>query len=110
MSATAFHSVKLPADLIDQARTAAVVFRRSTAAQIEYWAVLGQAVEESGITVKEAKAVVAPPADAASSDQVADLIGEFVAFDRSTELARHVRQVIAANAAKAASAQYRMAA
>jgi hypothetical protein len=97
MSATAFHSVKLPANLIDQARSAAVVFRRSTAAQIEYWAVLGQAVEESGITVKEAKAVMTPVAELDELDLIE------ARFDTALQpgaLAARMREVIASNHSK----------
>jgi hypothetical protein len=98
--AAAFHSVKLPAQLIEQARDSAEVFRRSTAAQIEYWALLGKAVEESGITVREARAVIAPAAPA-HGDQVGDLLADFAALDGAGSLARHVREIVKANAASA---------
>jgi hypothetical protein len=52
-ASSAFNSVKLPAPLVNEARAAALTFRRSTAGQIECWATLGKAVEESGITVRE---------------------------------------------------------
>jgi ParD-like antitoxin of type II bacterial toxin-antitoxin system len=50
-----FSSVKLPADLVQQAREAAQPLRRSAAGQIEYWATLGRVVEHSGLTVQEAR-------------------------------------------------------
>jgi hypothetical protein len=99
-AAVSFNSVKLPAPLVTQARAAALTFRRSTAGQIEYWAMLGKAVEESGITVREVQAVM-EPAPPASSSQAQSLISQFVAFDRSGGLAEHVRKVVASNAAQA---------
>ena len=101
---SSFNSVKLPAPLVTEARAAALTFRRSTAGQIEYWAMLGKAVEESGITVREVQAVMEPlvePAPRAASSQAQSLISQFVAFDRSGGLADHVRKVIASNAAQA---------
>ncbi|MFM7331853.1 MAG: TA system antitoxin ParD family protein, partial [Brachymonas sp.] len=95
----AFNSVKLPAPLVNEARAAALTFRRSTAGQIEYWAMLGKAVEESGITVREVQAVMEPVE--AAPTQAQSLISQFVAFDRSGGLAEHVRKVVANNAAQA---------
>ncbi len=104
---SSFNSVKLPAPLVTQARAAALTFRRSTAGQIEYWATLGKAVEESGITVREVQAVMAPAASAsptqANSSQAQSLMADFISFDRSGALAEHVRQVVASNAAKASA-------
>jgi hypothetical protein len=93
-----FNSVKLPLPLVNEARAAALTFRRSTAGQIEYWAMLGKAVEESGLTVRELQAVI-EPAVTSAPNQVQSLVGQFVAFDRSGALAEHVRKVIANNAA-----------
>ncbi len=107
LASSSFHSVKLPAPLVSDARTAALTFRRSTAGQIEYWAMLGKAVEESGITVREVQAVMEPAASAlpsqANSSQAQSLMADFIAFDRSGALAAHVRQVVASNAAKASA-------
>jgi ParD-like antitoxin of type II bacterial toxin-antitoxin system len=96
----AFNSVKLPAPLVSQARAAALTFRRSTAGQIEYWAMLGKAVEESGLTMREVQAVMEPVQEGAST-QAQALISQFVAFDRSGGLAEYVRKVVANNAAQA---------
>ena len=49
-----FASVKLPAQLVNQAKEVAQPLRRSAAGQIEYWATLGRVVEHSGLTVREA--------------------------------------------------------
>lgn len=53
-----FASVKLPIDLVEQAREAAQPLRRSVAGQIEYWATLGRVVEHSGLTVQEAQTAI----------------------------------------------------
>lgn len=95
----AFSSVKLPGPLVTQARAAALTFRRSTAGQIEYWAMLGKAVEESGLTMREVQAVMEP---AQEGDDVLDAIE--AKFDRAASsgaLAKRMREVIAANQAQA---------
>ena len=56
-----YASVKLPAALVNQARQSAAVFRRSVAGQIEYWAALGQSMERSNLTVREARDVLESP-------------------------------------------------
>lgn len=53
-----FASVKLPSQLVSQAKEAAQPLRRSTAGQIEYWATLGRVVEHSGLTVQEAREAI----------------------------------------------------
>jgi hypothetical protein len=47
MAATATRSIRISADLFDQAASEAVLRCRSTTAQLEYWARIGQAVEGS---------------------------------------------------------------
>ncbi len=100
-----FNSVKLPAPFVSDARAAALTFRRSTAGQIEYWAMLGKAVEESGITVRDVQSVMQPAVSAAPSQAMASqaqsLTADFIDFDRSGALAAHVRQVVANNSDKA---------
>lgn len=95
----AFSSVKLPGPLVTQARAAALTFRRSTAGQIEYWAMLGKAVEESGLTMREVQAVMEPVQE---GEDVLDAIE--AKFDRAASsgaLAKRMREVIAANQAQA---------
>lgn len=58
MTASNFSSVKLSADLVQQARDAAQPLRRSAAGQIEYWAMLGRVVEHSGLTVQDARLAI----------------------------------------------------
>ena len=58
MTISSFSSVKLPSDLVQQARDAAQPLRRSAAGQIEYWATLGRVVEHSGLTVQEARRAI----------------------------------------------------
>ena len=52
-------SIKLPADLVDQARRDAAVFSRSISGQVEHWARLGQAIEAApGFTVDRVQAAL----------------------------------------------------
>jgi ParD-like antitoxin of type II bacterial toxin-antitoxin system len=95
---TAFNSVKLPSALVIEARQTAIAMRRSTAGQIEYWAMLGKAVEDGGLTTREAAQALARKAELPQADA---LLAEFVEFDASGQLAQHVRKVIASNAAQA---------
>ena len=103
VSVNSFNSVKLPAPLVNEARAAALTFRRSTAGQIEYWAMLGKAVEESGITVREVQAVMEPMQELEQGgDAVLDAIE--AKFDRAASsgaLAKRMREVIAANQSQA---------
>lgn len=102
-----FASVKLSNELVDQARASAQTLRRSVASQIEYWALLGQAVEHAGLTVQEAQQAIAgfeerraaPVADPFGSDPV---LAGFMAAEADGSLATKVRRVIADNRAKAA--------
>jgi ParD-like antitoxin of type II bacterial toxin-antitoxin system len=99
----AFNSVKLPSALVMEARQTAIAMRRSTAGQIEYWAMLGKAVEDGGLTAREAAQALGQKAEVS---QAQALLADFVQFDASGQLAQHVRQAIASNAAQA----HRMAA
>lgn len=98
MQATTFNSVKLPSALVMEARQTAIAMRRSTAGQIEYWAMLGKAVEDGGLTAREAAKALAQPSE---PSQAQALLADFVAFDASGQLAQHVRNAIASNAAQA---------
>ena len=51
-------SVRLPTTLIEAATSAAGNFSRSTAQQIEHWARLGRALEERGLTIDAALALL----------------------------------------------------
>ena len=113
MTTSNFSSVKLPSDLVQQARDAAQPLRRSAAGQIEYWATLGRIVEHSGLTVQESRQAiedyeaVARQAglahiNASADDmQASDLIARFMAVEADGSLAQRVRQVIAENRSKA---------
>ena len=107
----AFSSVKLSSALVTEAKHAAQTLRRSTAGQIEYWALLGKAVEDGGLTTREAAnalslqndkaqgASAQAPGRAASQPRQANaLIAQFTEFSASGALAQHVRHVIAQNA------------
>ncbi len=111
-SSSTFSSVKLPASLVQQARSAAQPLRRSVAGQIEYWATLGRVVEHSGLTVQEARVAIEGYEAAAAkvsrtgnaeSAQADALIDRFVAAEADGTLAQRVREVIA-NRIQAASA------
>lgn len=111
--ASTFSSVKLPADLVQQARQAAQPLRRSVAGQIEYWATLGRVVEHSGLTVQEAQTAIegyeaaAKKAFLASkakqSAQADALIDRFMAVETDGSLAQRVRDVVTDNRSRAQS-------
>jgi hypothetical protein len=94
-----FHSVKLPTQLVSEAKQAAITMRRSTAGQIEYWVMLGKAVEAGGLTVREAAQALENTSTPA--DQADQLVSQYTQFETSGALAAHVRHVINAQAARA---------
>jgi ParD-like antitoxin of type II bacterial toxin-antitoxin system len=98
VATTAFNSVKLPSALVTEARQTAIAMRRSTAGQIEYWAMLGRAVEEGGLTAREAAQALSKKNELSQADA---LMADFIEFDASGQLAQHVRKVIASNSAQA---------
>lgn len=104
----AFSSVKLSSALVTEAKQAAQTLRRSTAGQIEYWALLGKAVEDGGLTTREAanalnlqsdksQGASAKPTGQAPS-QASAIVAQLTQFSASGALAQHVRHVIAQNA------------
>lgn len=115
-----FASVKLSTDLVDQARESAHTLRRSVASQIEYWALLGQAVEHAGLTVQEAQQAISgfearraagDPSDPAVTSRLGvdpftdPLLRRFVVAEADGSLARRVREVIADNRGRALAAK-----
>jgi hypothetical protein len=56
---SSFVSVKLPAALVNHAKEAAQTMRRSVASQVEYWATLGRALEQAGLTANDSHALIA---------------------------------------------------
>jgi Asp-tRNA(Asn)/Glu-tRNA(Gln) amidotransferase B subunit len=97
-AASSFQSVKLPATLVNTAKASAQTFRRSTAAQIEYWAILGKSLEAQGITSEEARVRVERSEVAF---QTRNLIARFQAAEASGALTKAVSKVIAENEKKA---------
>ena len=93
-----FQSVKLPASLVNDAKASAQTFRRSTAAQIEYWAILGKSLEAQGITSEEARVRVER---SEAGYQVRSLIAKLNAVEDSGALREAVSKVIAENERKA---------
>jgi hypothetical protein len=110
-TATPFASVKLPAALVDKARDAAQPMRRSVASQIEYWATLGRALEQAGLSTQDSQALLAreeaaphTPAGTARealSPELDALHGHVLALAQSGALAERAKAAVAENRAKA---------
>jgi ParD-like antitoxin of type II bacterial toxin-antitoxin system len=107
-----FASVKLPTSLVRDAREMAGLMRRSVAGQIEYWATLGRAAEQSGLSMQESREVIESyeaasrtaaladhlnKADKTSRAQLDDQLGKFMTAEADGSLAREVRAVVLAN-------------
>ena len=101
-SSSTFASVKLPSTLVAQAREAAQPMRRSVAGQVEYWAMLGQIVEHSGLTVQEAQTAIsnyeatarrARPSLAVPTSQADALLSQFMAGEANANLAQSIAVV-----------------
>jgi len=113
-----FASVKLPTQLVSQAKEAAQPLRRSIAGQIEYWATLGRVVEHSGLTVQEARTAIeayeaaaratrempptlkAAPVESAS-DSLEAVKRRMLASNADGSLQTHIRNIVAGNRQKA---------
>lgn len=94
-----FASVKLPAQLVNQAKEVAQPLRRSAAGQIEYWATLGRVVEHSGLTVREAcTAIEAYESSARTAREVPPTLKAAPADSASDSLEAVKRRMLAANA------------
>ena len=109
-TALAFSSVKLPAALVSNARAASQPMRRSVASQIEYWATLGQIVEEHGLTVQEARFAIeqyeaaSKRKRAEAQTQVGSMIEQMLAIEADGSLAGKVREAVADNRRRASGA------
>ncbi len=107
----AFNSVKLPSALVIEARQTAIAMRRSTAGQIEYWAMLGKAVEDGGLTAREAAQALTQKAAAAPADALLDdMEARFAQAESSGSLVTRMREVVTGNRQQAAQGSYRLAA
>jgi hypothetical protein len=107
----AFNSVKLPSALVIEARQTAIAMRRSTAGQIEYWAMLGKAVEDGGLTAREAAQALTQKAAASPADALLDdMEARFAQAESSGSLATRMREVVMGNRQQAAQGSYRLAA
>lgn len=88
-----FASVKLPAQLVDQARAEASLFSRSISGQLEHWARMGQAIEQStGFTLSRARAALAgefDPADLSAEERTYfyDMLDDKLATPDDAEIA-----------------------
>lgn len=93
-----FASVKLPNELVSQAKQAAQPLRRSTAGQIEYWATLGRVVEHSGLTVQEARDAIEGYEMAARRAREADGHADSAAMEDAPESLEAIKlRMLAAN-------------
>ena len=109
--AASFNSVKLPSALVIEARQTAIAMRRSTAGQIEYWAMLGKAVEDGGLTAREASVALMPARQASTADTVLDGIeARFAKADNSGSLAQRMREIVASNQSQTFRTEHRLAA
>jgi hypothetical protein len=110
-TATPFASVKLPAALVNKARDAAQPMRRSVASQIEYWATLGRALEQAGLSTQDSQALLAREETAAYalagtaapalSPELDALHGHVLALAQSGALAERAKVAVAQNRAQA---------
>lgn len=100
----AYVSVKLPADLVNQAREVAQTMRRSVASQIEYWATLGKALEHAGLSTSDSRALIArqersPYGPGASlppvSPELEDLQAHVLALAKSGALTARAQESVA---------------
>jgi hypothetical protein len=106
-----FVSVKLAAPLVKQAREAAQTMRRSTASQIEYWATLGRALEQAGLTTADSHALIArqergtygqPTITSPLSPELDEFHNHVLALAKSGALADRAQTAVTRNKAKAA--------
>lgn len=108
---SSFNSVKLPSALVTEARQTAIAMRRSTAGQIEYWAMLGKAVEDGGLTAREASVALMPKTEQSPADALLDGIEvRFARADASGSLARRMREIVSSNRQQTNTSGYRLAA
>lgn len=113
-----FVSVKLPALLVNQAREASETMRRSVASQIEYWATLGRALEQAGLTTADSHALIARQERApygttfgsTLSPELEQLHAHVLALAKSGALAERAENAVAASKAKANKSRSRKAA
>jgi hypothetical protein len=115
-----FVSVKLPAELVNRAREAAQTMRRSVASQIEYWATLGKALENAGLTTSDSHALIArqeraayqvkPPVPPPLSPELEELQAHVLALAKSGALAARAEDAVAGNKGKGGRSKTRKAA
>jgi hypothetical protein len=112
-----FVSVKLPGQLVKQARESAPTMRRSVAGQIEYWATLGRALEHAGLTTADSHALIARQERApysvaiggSLSPDLDDLHAHVLALAKSGALHDRAQAAIAANKTKPSRSKTRKA-
>ena len=93
-----FSTVKLPAELVTQARQEAAIFSRSIAGQLEHWAKIGRAVENApGFTLDRARAAIEgrfDPAELSSQERAFyyDLLDHVMANPKPADIAVAARR------------------
>lgn len=93
-----FSTVKLPSELVTQARQEAAIFSRSIAGQLEHWARIGRAVENApGFTLDRARAAIEgrfDPAELSSEERAFyyDLLDGVMARPAPAEIDAAVRR------------------
>src|SRR4051812_32571036 len=102
-----FVSVKLPTALVTHAREAAETMRRSIASQIEYWATLGRALEQAGLTTADSQALIArqerspytvSPSAGSLSPELEELDAHVLALAKSGALAARAQNAVSKKA------------
>lgn len=89
-----YQSVKLPASLVAAAKEQAQTFRRSTAAQIEYWAALGKSLERTGLTTQQAGEAMAQND---KDVQLQSIMSNIKTVSQNGQLAAAIQNVIQQN-------------
>jgi ParD-like antitoxin of type II bacterial toxin-antitoxin system len=106
LPSTAFSSVKLSSALVTEAKQAAQTLRRSTAGQIEYWALLGKALEDGGLTTREATNALDFKNSHTTSRGMAHALdqieAQFTQAQSTGSLATRMRDIVQGNRARAA--------
>jgi hypothetical protein len=93
-----FSTVKLPTELVTQARQEAAIFSRSIAGQLEHWARIGRAMENApGFTLDRARAAIEgrfDPAELSSEERAFyyDLLDDVMANPKPAEVDVAVRR------------------
>ena len=105
IQSASFATVKLPGQLVAEARASAALFRRSVAGQIEYWSMLGRSLERSGLTIADSAQLIQAQSATAGvgvdENDLDSLEQHIVSLAKSGALNAQAKVAVAANRAKA---------